>query len=350
MAAATAGTTHILSAGGIALFTRLYWNEREKQFPVQAAFGVPKPVDSSRVVVTLLELIRSVGSFDSKPTPAQEVALERYSQLVVNALYQHKRFELPPGAVNSMRRISAMADPAQAGEMMADLESELQEGIATRLWFMARTFEDACIQILTSTTPAFTVDGVTQTLSGNPFNLHKVTESTSWKVAATDVLSLWEARYTEFKKRAGGPASTVYVGPDFYKDVIVGNDDVRDFLMRNPEFITRKLATAHGLNLAQRDADATFRVVEVPAQKTDADGDNAANMWPDDTITIVGENSPVPPLRNITVRTPDNNHQGGAWAYFDKRADPIQSIAIATHNGIPVIADHTQVMTIDYTP
>jgi hypothetical protein len=350
----------ILSEVGLVAFVLLYNEEARNLFPIQREFvgDSPQPVNSDNVVVDILESIRAIGSFDSKPTRADEVALERYSRLLAKALYQSKRYELPTNALASMRNLTeliegGMSNSLMATDMRSSIETLMQQGVAARLVFMLRTLEDFCIKLITSTAPSFTVDGATQTLSSNPFNLIFDTVSNSWKTDSTSVLTEFEAQLTTFKKQAGGLPDVIYVPSGFYEDVIIENDQAEQFLIRNSEFLTEGIARALGLDIASRHArEKRFDVIEHFGQYTDADGDNAADMWPDEHISMIKRRNSMgrKALDSKTVRTPDNNYNGGPFAYYNDKVNPKGREAIVTRNDVPYVADRTCIRTIKYVP
>lgn len=356
MSAPTAGTAQpILSEHGLVAFVRLYMEQVLNAFPIQGEFGTAVPTNYDQLVVEIEETIRSTGSFDSKPTKATEEALERFSKVIVKALFQHKRYEYPTHALTQMRDLRVLEEAGIGNSLMATdmrsyLEGLLQSGVAKRMVFMARTYEEACIKILTETNPTFSVDGHDQTLD-DPFGLNKSTVNTSWKTPTTDIYADFETRLTAFEARAGGHPDVIYVPHLFWPEVIVGNNYAKEFLIRNKEFLTRTLADQLGITLAS-DAERRFSVVPYKTQKTDANGDNREYLWPDDTLLMLKRNSPLGgrTLRQNTVRTPDNSYNGGSWAYFVDKMDPMHRAAVCNHNGIPWVAIPDNVEVIDYTP
>ena len=111
MSAPTAGTAQpILSEHGLVAFVRLYMEQVLNAFPIQAEFGPAVPTNYDQLVVEIEETIRSTGSFDSKPTKATEEALERFSKVIVKALFQHKRYEYPTHALTQMRDLRVLEE------------------------------------------------------------------------------------------------------------------------------------------------------------------------------------------------------------------------------------------------
>lgn len=350
---ATVGTVpSMLESEALVGLVLLYADETADAFPITKLFGPLVAYDKSRLIVDRVMKQAKLGEFKSRPAASRTSELERFSQLVVNSLYQAEQYAVSPdrAAVEDMRLLIASmavgdvpAMPSSFLGMAEDVRREFIQGIFDRVNVIRRTHEWLAIQMLTSTSFTVTVDGRSDTVDWH--GLVEQTANASWATAATKLVDEMGEFQKEFRAQAGGDPEIVVVGPDFDSDYINGNTQMLELLARYPEFAANPAI----LGPERWTKAPQFEVFRVQPQYVATYGASRAYMWPAEHMTFVRAASQV--LENATVRTPDNNHAGGYFARMIEKVEAPRGFKCdVTYNAIPIIKDPTQVMTCDLIP
>ena len=321
---------------------RLYDSEMWNRFPCQEVFGSPIPYSEEELVIDTVKVLRKTGAWHSQPHSADPVELTQYARKLCRALYQSAKF---PITANQMAQLRDVEDGELNGSnlSMADLrrktERYIDREIRRRIAYLRRTLEALCIQTLTQQNFNVTVDGALQAVD---WGVQNVTASAAWTVNTTDIAGDFQGFLKAFKLQAGSMPNKILVGPDLYADMLAANDTVRDFYIQNPEFIRGDL----GKEVFTRSSDQRYQVIENWGQSENTPG-APADMWPANKMVMINDAAESDPFEMATVRTFDNDLNGGLFSYTYESPDPKSLDVVITHNGLPIIRDATQILICD---
>lgn len=354
MGMATAGTVpSILQKRVIVAMVKLFDDEGFNEFPVQALFGAPVLYGSSEFVVLLKKTLRKLGTeWFSGPTAGDPEALSLFTKRLMSALYLSKVYRIPPGAMNQLLGFEQMSQvdqlPPAIAAVQAEHERNIGMGIAELALFIRRQLEKFAINTLNNTTFNVTIDGVTQAwATGLAAANAKSAASGSWATASTNILEEWADWMLAFKRLAGGAPTHILLPPNFYADMVLPNDDVRNFLIRNPALINEETSSVVPQVGGQNSAERAVQIIHVTDQY-DNDGSSAADMWPEGKMVWLRQ--PERSLQMATVADENNDYNGGLYSYTYQEQNPRATNAVVNFNGLPIILDPTKVMHMDLTP
>lgn len=353
MGMATAGTVpSILHKRAIIALVRLFDDQVYNRFPVQGLFGAPVLYGEDEFVIHLRKTLRKLGTeWFSGPVAGDPEALHNFTKRVMSALYLSKVYRIPPGAVNSLLGFEQLGQgqmlPPQFAAVQAQHSRLIAEGIEDLALFIRRQLESLCIKTLNNTSFALSIDGVSQTFETGLSATNAKSAAASWAIASTNILEEWAGWMLEFKRLAGGAPTHVLLPPDFYSAYVLPNDDVRDFLIRNPALVnadTKRIISDAG---GQDPSERGQMVMTVDDQYSD-DGVTNSDMWPEGKMVWLRD--PEMALTMATVATEDNDWQGGLYSYTFQENNPRTTCAVVNFNGLPIIKDPNKIMHFDLTP
>lgn len=350
MGASAGSVPTMLRKEALVATVRLFDDAVYNEFPVQALFGEPVVYAENELVIAIQRTLRKLGTaWKSGPHTADPEVLADFTKKIVSAYYLAKSYRIPPGHLNQVRMLDQIADGLLARniQVLAQTKArEIAEAVAQLTLFIRRQFEKLCIDVLNNTSFSLTVDGATQTFSGFLSADNAKTAAASWATASTGILEEWADWQLDFRRLAGGAPTHVLVPSDFFASYIMPNDDLRDFLIRNPEFISADARRMVG-DIAGQGAERRFEVITVDA-RYDNDGSSAADLWPEGKMVWVRD--PARCLRAATVATEDNDYNGGLYAYTFDEVNPKTTNVVVNFNAVPLVLDPNCVMHFDLTP
>jgi len=340
-----AGTLpEVLRKQALTAAVRLYDNEMWNRFPAQAVFGSPIQYSEEELVIDTVKVLRKTGSWHGAPHAADPVELTQYARKLCRSLYQSAKFSI---TANQMAQLRDVEDGELNGSNLSliDLrrktERYIDRGIRRRIDYLRRTMEAFCISTLTQTSFNHPVDGTTQAVD---WGVQSVAASAAWTLPGTNIASDFQGFLKDFKLQAGSMPNKILVGPDLYYDMLSANTTVRDFYIQNPEFL--RSGDTLGKEVLTRDTDMRYTVTELWAQQENTPG-SPAEMWPANTMVMLNDAAISDPFEMATVRTFDNDLNGGLFSYVYESPDPKSIDVVVTNNGLPIVRDATQILICD---
>lgn len=342
----TAGSVpSMLTAEEVIAISLQYAEENESSYPVTALFGVPQPKSYEDFTIEINRLVRGISSFSVGPVVAQAAEARELSKIVARALYQAKLYNLPANYFQStdvaiLAHEAGMSVPISLVGLAEDARLAVINGVLDLVKEILRTFEKLAIQTLTEASFNITMrDGSVST--SVPWGLQTKNAGVNWGAIASDITKNFADNLEYFSLRAGGPPDKILISPTL--DAVVNqNTGLLEFLNRFPGWV--RDPTNIGADIMTPLPDRTYEVQRIESVY-DVTG-TPTRLFP--ALKMVMVKNPSMALKHFTVRTPDNNMQGGMFARTVEKLDAPRGMKVeVTHNGLPAIVENKMVLAID---
>lgn len=204
------------------------------EYPVLDLFlsttgGAPRMVPGEMAAFDVDYSEKRLAPFHASPGIADRVTHTRAGRIIVNVIYQQVKDVIRPNELAQFRLPGMSAEEMYTSDAVTQFQAKKIEKLTRAI---LRQREQDCCDMLSSATYTRTVDGVANTITTG-LTLDATSAIASWATASTDIPAALGAMYEAYVDVAGEDPTHIIMSFRQWSN-IAKNDEVREFLIRNP--------------------------------------------------------------------------------------------------------------------